>query len=254
MDKVKGIAQAIRDGDKMEPVVLVKTPSGYKIADGYHRTLAFRHAGKKSIEAYVTASESDNGPWVREMHDKKLNKSWGDAGVKPIANAPHHMQLPDDQLLREAANTTEDSHITPYTLYRQVMGEHAKGSVDITAIKQTDDGTWYKVSDGTRAMQMYQPHDGPARLVKALTTYTPAPNMVWSTLHAAGVTERPVNGKLTVDGCTIEVHKDTVRVSGKGAQKWLKVIMDGLARKQTSEPWVDGFQQFGTSSIEVQPW
>lgn len=164
------------------------------------------------------------------------------------------MQLPDSDLLHEAANTTSDSHVTPYTIYRRVMGEHAKGSVDIATIKQTDDGTWYKVSDGTRSMQVYQPRNGPARLVKALATYTPAPNIVWTSLREAGVDARPTDGKLTVDGCTIEVHKDTVRVSGRDAQKWLKVIMDGLARKQTSEPWVDGHQQFGTSHIEVQPW
>jgi hypothetical protein len=75
-DKVDGIVQAINAGKKMDPVVLVATPSGEKleIADGYHRTLAFEKAGKKTIAAYVGKVDSDSGPWDRAMHDGKLNK------------------------------------------------------------------------------------------------------------------------------------------------------------------------------------
>jgi hypothetical protein len=73
-DKVKGIAQAVKDGKAMEPVVLVKRPDGtIKIADGYHRTLGFQHAGEKSIKAYVGEVKENNGPWDKEMHEKKLN-------------------------------------------------------------------------------------------------------------------------------------------------------------------------------------
>lgn len=73
-DKVKGIAQAVKDGKSMEPVVLVELPDGtMKIADGFHRTLGFKHAEKKTIKAYVGKVEEDKGPWDKEMHEKKLN-------------------------------------------------------------------------------------------------------------------------------------------------------------------------------------
>ncbi|WAL67133.1 ParB N-terminal domain-containing protein [Amycolatopsis cynarae] len=75
--KVRGIAQAIKDGKPMDPVVLVDTGDehGLQVADGYHRTLAFRHAGRKTITAYVASGVGEHGPWEREMHDRKLNKS-----------------------------------------------------------------------------------------------------------------------------------------------------------------------------------
>ncbi len=79
--KVKGIAEAIDQGQHMEPVVLVDGPHGYWIADGYHRTLAFQHAGRTFITAYVAEVESDEGPWRRAMHDAKLNKSPAASGA-----------------------------------------------------------------------------------------------------------------------------------------------------------------------------
>lgn len=74
-DKVKSIAQAVKDGQKMEPVVLVETPGTgkLKIADGYHRTLGFEHANKSSIKAWVGKVKAEKGPWDKEMHEKKLN-------------------------------------------------------------------------------------------------------------------------------------------------------------------------------------
>lgn len=76
MEKVKGIAEAVKDGKEMEPVILVRTPENDKlvIADGYHRTLGFQHAGVKGIEAFIGHVDEDDGPWDREMHDAKLNK------------------------------------------------------------------------------------------------------------------------------------------------------------------------------------
>jgi hypothetical protein len=75
MDKVKGIAEAVKQGKPMERVVLVKTPDGkVKIADGYHRTLGHDHAGKKTIEAVIAEVKEHKGPWDKEMHEKKLNK------------------------------------------------------------------------------------------------------------------------------------------------------------------------------------
>lgn len=74
MDKVKGIAEAVKQGKEMEPVVLVKTPEGKtKIADGYHRTLGHDHADEKTIKAWITEVPENKGPWDKEMHEKKLN-------------------------------------------------------------------------------------------------------------------------------------------------------------------------------------
>jgi hypothetical protein len=73
-DKVKRIVEAIKEGQSMEPVVLVRIPDGtYKIADGYHRTLGFKHADKRTINAWVAPVPIKEGPWDREMHEKKLN-------------------------------------------------------------------------------------------------------------------------------------------------------------------------------------
>lgn len=73
-DKVKGIAEAVKQGKPMEAVVLVKTPNGTtKIADGYHRTLGHDHADKKTIKAWIAEVPDNKGPWDKEMHEKKLN-------------------------------------------------------------------------------------------------------------------------------------------------------------------------------------
>ncbi|MED4068604.1 ParB N-terminal domain-containing protein [Priestia megaterium] len=73
-DKVKRIAQAIKNGEHMEPVVLVRLPDGsYKIADGYHRTLGFKYADKKAVKAWVANVPVVDGPWNHEMHKLKLN-------------------------------------------------------------------------------------------------------------------------------------------------------------------------------------
>lgn len=74
--KVEGIARAIADGKPMDPVVLVDTgdPHDLQVADGYHRTLAYRHAGRTTIAGYVGSGAGEHGPWEREMHDRKLNK------------------------------------------------------------------------------------------------------------------------------------------------------------------------------------
>lgn len=75
-DKVAGIADAIASGKKMDPVVLVDTGEDrYEIADGYHRTLAFRKAGRTSIPAYVGSGVGMHGPWEKAMHDAKLNRA-----------------------------------------------------------------------------------------------------------------------------------------------------------------------------------
>lgn len=74
-DKVKNIAKAFKNGEKMEPVVLVRTPEGkLKVADGYHRTLGCKHAEEGGIDSWVGTIDVNEGPWDKEMHEKKLNK------------------------------------------------------------------------------------------------------------------------------------------------------------------------------------
>lgn len=77
MQKVRAIARDVRAGKAMEPVVLVDTPKGRKIADGYHRTLGFRHAEKKTIEAYIAKTDEIHGPWDTDMHAAKKNVAPG---------------------------------------------------------------------------------------------------------------------------------------------------------------------------------
>lgn len=101
--KVEGIAHAIADGMEMDPVVLVDTGDEHQlqIADGYHRTLAYRHAKQTTCSAYVASGVGEHGPWDREMHDRKLNKvgpkgyihGWIFVGVPGVGDQvyhPHH--------------------------------------------------------------------------------------------------------------------------------------------------------------------
>lgn len=73
MDKVKGIAQAFKENKKMEAVVLVENDGKYKVADGYHRTLGAKHAGKTTIKAVIGKVDDLKGAWDKDMHDAKLN-------------------------------------------------------------------------------------------------------------------------------------------------------------------------------------
>lgn len=81
--KVDGIAQAVKDGQTMDPVVLVDTGEGkLEIADGYHRTLAFDRVGKRTIPALVGTVDTTTGPWQKDMHDAKLNRAADAAGLR----------------------------------------------------------------------------------------------------------------------------------------------------------------------------
>lgn len=72
--KVDGMRKAIRAGKKFKPVVLVDTGKGpMQIADGYHRTRAHKLEGHSLIRAVVATNTASHGPWVKQMHDEKLN-------------------------------------------------------------------------------------------------------------------------------------------------------------------------------------
>lgn len=74
--KVEGIARDVADGKELDPVVLVETPDGlpYRIADGFHRTLALDHLGRTTVRAWIGKVPDRTGPWAKEMHEEKLNK------------------------------------------------------------------------------------------------------------------------------------------------------------------------------------
>jgi len=59
------------------PIVLVQTPAGlpYKIADGWHRTLAAKHAGQEFIPAYIGQVAETSGPWDRQMQELQYRKA-----------------------------------------------------------------------------------------------------------------------------------------------------------------------------------
>lgn len=84
--KVEGIAQAVKDGKPMPPVVLVNTGDAkLQIADGYHRTLGFEHAGKAKIPALIASGVGAHGPWEKRMHAAKLNLTAEHAHVLDLA-------------------------------------------------------------------------------------------------------------------------------------------------------------------------
>lgn len=96
-DKVKAIAKAFDDGEKMEPVVLVKIPNGeLKVADGYHRTLGCKHSGNTKIKAWVGKVDVSEGAWDKEMHEQKLNKGMPKAAnaVTSLLKKPPHVKNP----------------------------------------------------------------------------------------------------------------------------------------------------------------
>jgi len=63
------------DSPAAAPIVLVKTPGKdlYTIADGWHRTSAYKVLGKASIQAFVGVMDTDEGDWDVAMHNAKLN-------------------------------------------------------------------------------------------------------------------------------------------------------------------------------------
>ncbi len=91
LDRVKAIEESIKEGKKIDPVVLVKSDDGkMKVVDGYHRLLAYKHLKKDVVHALVGEGFESKGLWDKEMHERKLNKS----GI-PI-------DLSDDELTKKA--------------------------------------------------------------------------------------------------------------------------------------------------------
>ncbi len=184
-----------------------------------------------------------------------IAKSWGDAGTPPIANAPHHAQRADADLLREAADTTSDAHMDLYTLYQRVCGDKARASLRVTTLRTDRDGALYRLDDGVRILRVYQPRNGPARLVKALTAYASAPYVVWQALRRAGYDPVVTDHAAVVDGCTVRAEGQMVSVEGKRAGRVLQAILEHMDGMQASDDWVGGHQEFaGARFSPGQPW
>ena len=155
MEKVKGIAQAVQDGKDMEPIILVRTPGNDKlvIADGYHRTLGFQHAGKKSIEAFIGHVEDEDGPWDTEMHAAKLNKRRVIKVKRSVLkqfnpNQPRHpagSPLGGQFLAIRGMKMSLDTGYTPDVAQRLASGEATYDDV-MTGVNRDRIGDfWYRV-------------------------------------------------------------------------------------------------------------
>lgn len=108
-DKVNSITAALESGQAVHPIVLVRTPEGlpYRIADGFHRTLALRHAGHTSVEAYIGDVTTDSGPWGAEMNRAKLTK--GVAGPSAAGLAVQAKDTGRVLMLQRAVDPTDRS-------------------------------------------------------------------------------------------------------------------------------------------------
>lgn len=82
MEKVDEIARRFRSGEKLGPVVLVAGERGsrYRIADGFHRTLAAKHAGRTYVDAWI--AHDVVGFDSAAMHGAKLNIAPGEKAAK----------------------------------------------------------------------------------------------------------------------------------------------------------------------------
>lgn len=75
--KTEALRKKYENNEKMDPIVLVKTKGKgerYRIADGFHRTLAKKQTGGKKIDAFVMYTDIREGPWLKEMHERKKSK------------------------------------------------------------------------------------------------------------------------------------------------------------------------------------
>lgn len=129
--KVEGIAQALRDGKAMDPVVLVEAPGcdRYCIADGYHRTLAFEKAGRKTIPAYIGKVDSEHGPWETAMHDAKQNRSAPGRTVHDIRAAIDAVSLDDLDLPDDPAQWLTDNADDVAACAQAWLADHEPASV-----------------------------------------------------------------------------------------------------------------------------
>ena len=119
MEKVESMTEAVRAGKRFEPIVLCAGRDGPHVADGYHRLLAYRRAGLKTIAAYM----ADGGPTdvLPEMHRRKLNKSLGDPPT--VLRAPERYKGDIDLFLAGSCTERKWRHEVEMEIER--AGVHA---------------------------------------------------------------------------------------------------------------------------------
>lgn len=180
-----------------------------------------------------------------------LHKSWGDAGVEPIAFATHHGQKASEQLNDWAAEDTQNSGVDVYTFYRRLLGQDAKENVSIETLEESPEGSVYRVDDGERMFRVYVPRVGTPRLLKALvTTYTPSANAVWSILRLkGGYKGKPGNGVAHILGCKVRVEGNEVTIEGANADRLLQFLASHLKDMIATDAWVGGHMQLGQPQI-----
>ena len=71
---VAAIKQEISEGKSINPIVLVRTSEGLKVADGNHRATALKQLGVPTVAAYIATGVGDYGPWDVQMQDDGLKK------------------------------------------------------------------------------------------------------------------------------------------------------------------------------------
>lgn len=76
-EHVRDFVQRIRQGKKLKPVILVKTPDDprLKLIDGHHRYLADKQMGLP-VRAWIGTVDADHGPW-EQMHEYQFHPSAG---------------------------------------------------------------------------------------------------------------------------------------------------------------------------------
>ncbi len=154
MAKVESMAEAARQGKRFEPIVLCADKNGLYVADGYHRLLAYRKAGLKTIAAYV----ADGGPTnvLPAMHRRKINKSLGDPPT--VLRAPERYKGDIDLFLAGSCTERRWRHEVEQEIVR--AGVHA-----IIADPERDDFPDEGTAEYSEQVQWEREHLGRARVV-----------------------------------------------------------------------------------------
>lgn len=117
--EVDQMTAALQAGDSLPPVILVHEGgtgrmARFRIADGYHRVLAYAHARYLTLPAFVAFGLPAHGPWEAAMHHAKYHSDWNQL----------HKALGRLAALRRAFHTLQkgstSDEIDPYSGRRRV--------------------------------------------------------------------------------------------------------------------------------------
>ncbi len=220
--------------------------------------VGFRNNKAHIHTAYFTSNISRgdsrrNGELIYSVA-QSLSKGFSDARTKPFTSARHTGQRASAQLRTWGGDTHTAGPEDVYTLYRRLMGAEGRGEITVNTLKTDERGSILRVTDGKVTFRVYEPRNGPVRLLKGLHTYTPTANAVWTILRNAGYDGKPVDGVGHFAGCTITVKGADVHVEGPKAHRILRLLEREQKHKITTEAWVGGHQRLGQPSMTVRPW